>query len=288
MKRIVKSIFVLILITSCGVQKSEPKETINIDNFKIVSLNGTLTEIISATGYKNNIVGVDVTSTHPESINRVPKVGHTSNLNTESILGLNPDVIVAKSNEIKPEVLMQLKASNVKLWLFNQDYSIDGTKKLIKEVCDSLQQESTAQVLIKNIYDELGKIKVLNKTPKVLFIYARGPGTMLVAGKNTPVDQIISLSGGINAVSSFEDFKPLTPEYLIEANPDVILMFTTGLESLKGNDGLLNIPGMANTNAGINKQFITMDGLFLTGFGPRLGEAIISLNEKLNTVTVEK
>ncbi|HTN17434.1 MAG TPA: ABC transporter substrate-binding protein, partial [Chitinophagaceae bacterium] len=95
---------------------------------------------------------------------------------------------------------------------------------------------------------------------------------------------MIKLAGGENAVSGFEDFKPLTPEALLNANPDVILMFTSGLESLGGMDGLLKVPGIAMTNAGKKKQVIEMDGQYLTGFGPRLGKAIAELSKKLDAV----
>jgi len=61
----------------------------------------------------------------------------------------------------------------------------------------------------------------------------------------------------------------------------VILLFNSGLKSLGGVKGLLQIPGVAETNAGKNKAVITMDGALLSGFGPRVGKAAAHLNQLL-------
>src|SRR3546814_14071921 len=96
---------------------------------------------------------------------------------------------------------------------------------------------------------------------------------MMVAGENTQMEQVIHMAGGQNAVRGFEDFKPLTAESLVAANPDVILLFDSGLDSLGGMEGLLKVRGIAQTNAGKNRKVIEMDGQLLTGFGLRLGKA---------------
>ena len=89
------------------------------------------------------------------------------------------------------------------------------------------------------------------------------------------------MAGGQNAITEFEDYKPLTPESLIKGNPDVILLFTSGLESLGGVDGLLKIQGVSQTNAGKNKKVIALDGALISGFGPRVGEGAAALNAEL-------
>jgi iron complex transport system substrate-binding protein len=101
---------------------------------------------------------------------------------------------------------------------------------------------------------------------------------MMVAGENTPMEKMMVLAGGQNAVKGFENFKPLTPEGLISANPDYILLFTSGLESLGGKEGILKIEGIEKTKAGQQKNIIALDGALLSGFGPRVGEAVLELN----------
>jgi iron complex transport system substrate-binding protein len=116
---------------------------------------------------------------------------------------------------------------------------------------------------------------------KVLFIYARGAGTLMVSGTGTPIASMIQLAGAKNAVTDFADFKPLTAEAMVAANPDIILLFDSGLKSIGGIDGLLKVPGIAQTNAGRNRSIVSMDGELLSGFGLRLPQAIRELQEKV-------
>ena len=249
---------------------------------RIVSLNGAISEIIVGLGHESKIVATDITSNYPESVKKLPKVGHNRSIQAEGILAQNPDIVVGIEKDLNPKVIKQIKSSGVKVVLFDQEHSVEGTKKLIKGVKDSLKFESISDSLDIKIDQSISKLKIFENPPKVLFIYARGAGTILVAGQKTQMNQMISIAGGQNAVSNFESFKPLTAEAIVSANPDVILMFTTGAQSLNGV--FKNVPGIMQTNAGKNKQIITMDGQYLAGFGPRTGEAALELNQKLSEV----
>lgn len=250
---------------------------------KIVSVNGTISEILAGIGMESNIIGTDITSNYPASLKSKPKVGHNRNLSSEGILALQPDIVTGLSTELKPELVSQLKSAGIKLVLFTQTYSADGTRKLIKEVASAFGKPSKAEPLIKKLDGDLAAAAKINKgsKPKVLFIYTRGTGTMMVAGEGTQMQQIIQMAGGANAVTGFSDFKPLTPEALVAANPDVILLFSSGMDSLGGAAGLMNVQGVAQTNAGKNKRFVTMDGELVSGFGPRLGLAVSELAQKI-------
>lgn len=69
----------------------------------------------------------------------------------------------------------------------------------------------------------------------------------------------------------------MTAEAVIAAQPDVYVLFTKGLESVGGVDGLLKLPGLALTPAGKNKRVVAMAGQYLSGFGPRSGRAALDL-----------
>lgn len=252
---------------------------------RIVSLNGTLTEVLCALGYEKSIVGVDVTSTYPVAMQALPKVGHNRNIQAEGVLSLKPTLVVGKKGELKPELEQQLSAANIDLQLFPLDYSPEGAQTLIEKMASQLKKSPKGKQLVEKMNADLLKIEKLTASPKVLFIYARGAGTLMVAGEGTPVQKMIKLAGGQNAVTGFVNFKPLTAEALIKANPDVILLFDSGLKSLEGGEGLLKVPGIKETDAGRNKAFITMDGQLLTGFSPRLGQAAQILNHKLKAFT---
>lgn len=250
---------------------------------KIISLNGTVSEILAGLGFENNIIGTDITSNYPESLKAKPKLGHNRNISAEGIIALQPDVVTALATDIKPELATQLKAAGIKTILFKQVFSVAGTKQLINDVAKAFGNQQKANQMLKKLDTDLA-VAAKNKSktkPKVLFIYARGSGTMMVAGAGTSVEQIIALAGGQNVISGFKDYKPLTAEALIAGNPDYILLFKTGLESLGGSSGLQKVQGISQTTAGKNKKFITMEGELLTGFGPRLGDAVLQLSQKL-------
>ncbi|MEO1449602.1 MAG: ABC transporter substrate-binding protein, partial [Bacteroidota bacterium] len=225
----------------------------------------------------NQIVGVDITSTYPPELKDIPRVGHNRNIQPEGILALQPDIVIGQAGALKPEIINQL-GQLTKLVLLDHEMTRAGTSRMMKALQDSLGLSNQAKTIDGRIDSALALIAPLPQAPKVLFVYARGVGNLHVAGKKTSLDEIIRMAGGKNAVQDFEDFKPLTTEALVAANPDVILMFDSGLKSLEGMDGLLEIPGMAMTQAGINKQVITMDGQKLSGFGPRVGQAALELN----------
>jgi iron complex transport system substrate-binding protein len=221
---------------------------------RIVSLNGAVTEIVCALGFEKSLVGVDVTSTYPAAMKQVVKAGHNRNISAEPVLALQPDLILATNNFIQPSVIEQFRSVGVKTVLVKQEFSVPGTKKLITEVAAALHVADKGAALIKQLDKEQQALHIKPQPKKILFIYARGEGTMMIAGKDTPLDKIISLAGAQNAATGFNDFKPLTAEALVTANPDVILMFDDGLKSMGGIDGLLKVQGIPQTNAGETRK----------------------------------
>lgn len=287
MKKIILAASLLAVVYSCKKEnQNQAENTTEIasetpkSNQKIVSLSGGITEIVSALGHENEIVGNDVTSTYPESLKSTSKdLGHVRSMTIEPIMAVNPTLILASDKDINPELLGKMKSSGIKTELFKQEYTVDGTKKLIEEVAKALGN-TDYQKLNDKIDADLKQIQPIAKKPRVLFIYARG-NMMMVSGKNTPMASLIEIAGGENAVKDFEDFKPLTPEAVVKANPDVLFFFSSGLQGAGGNEGVLKMPGVLQTNAGKNKKIIAMDGGLVSSFGPRLGEAAVALNKLL-------
>lgn len=249
---------------------------------RIVSVSGTLSEILVGLGLESRIVGVDVTSTYPALLEKLPKVGHNRSISAEGILALNPDVIVTTDQSMmSASVLKQLNSTGKKVVTFKQEFSLEGTINLIREVGAYFNAKPQAEKMVGSLQADMAKLPKTAVPKKLLFIYARGTGTLMVSGKNTSLDKMFTLTGHKNAVTDFTDFKPLTSESLLAANPDVLVLFSSGLESVDGIEGLLKVPGVAYTNAGKNRKIVSMDGQFLTGFGPRLGKAAAELAQKV-------
>ncbi|GAA4341782.1 hemin ABC transporter substrate-binding protein [Mucilaginibacter gynuensis] len=270
------------LLTVClafaiGAKAASPK--------RIITLSGALTETVDALGFGKNIVAVDVTSTYPAYANQLPKVSKSRSVSAEGLISFSPELVLAPEGSVSKEIESQLTAAGIKLVSIKQTYTVAGSYDFIRDVAAALQAQAKGAALIKQsktkIDNAVAAAKKAKKNTKVLFIYARGPGVMMVAGKNTSIDGIITLAGGTNAVTNFNDFKPYTTEALVQANPDIILMFDFGFSSLGGMDSILKIPGMEQTKAGKNKRIVQMDGGLLTNFSVRLDQAIVQLHNKL-------
>lgn len=248
---------------------------------RIVSLNGAVSEMLCALGLENQIAGVDVTSNYPASLKQKASVGHNRTISAEGILALRPTLILGVKEELKPEVLEQLKSANVRIQLIPQVFSAEGTRTMLAEVAKATNTVEKGKQLLGKFDKEMAALKIASNGKKVLFVYARGVGSMTVCGTGQSPDYMIKLAGSQNAMTDFKDFKPLSTEALVAANPDVILLFDSGLQSVGGIDGFLKVPGVSNTSAGKNKRIISMDGQFLSGFGLRLPQAITELNKKI-------
>ncbi|WP_316789172.1 hemin ABC transporter substrate-binding protein [Pedobacter frigoris] len=251
---------------------------------RIITLSGPLTETVDALGFGQKIVAVDVTSIYPAYINKVPKVSKDRAISAEGIISFSPDLVLAPENMISKAIQYQLSSAGIKLVIIKQEYSPKGALAFIRQVAAALGNPQKGEELGKQTSAEvdqaLSMVKKNPKSPKVLFLYARGAGVMMVAGKETSLDAIIRLSGAKNAAQGFSKFKPYTTESLVSANPDVILMFDFGYKSLGGINSILKMPGVMLTNAGKNKRILEMDGELLTNFSVRLGQAISQLNTK--------
>ncbi|MBX2983459.1 MAG: ABC transporter substrate-binding protein [Flavobacteriales bacterium] len=283
--RALLGLFLLALATGCTAPTVETA-TVQVEPQRIITLNGTLTEIVAAIGLEDRIVGTDVTSKYPEAVNALPKLGHDRSIRAEGILSLSPDLVLANEGQLDPAVEGQIRQAGIRLMLFAPRNNIAGTKELIIRIADSLHRTVESRKIVDAIEEGLAAVVPLQPAPKVLFIYARGAGTLLVAGEGTPIQALIGLAGGTNAISGFSDFKPLTPEALVAADPDVVLLFNTGQEHLQGNEALMRVPGMASTSAGRDQAFITLQPVVMAGFGPRVGEAVTELNKDLRAATM--
>lgn len=279
MKKLVVIICAAISIISCGDGHSHEEVTPTLQ--KIVSIGGTITETIYALGEGDQIVGVDLTSTYPEETKKITQLGHSSRLAPESILSTGANLLIGLRKDVSKQLEERLVNSGLKCLILDLEYSKKGTEQLIANLAKHFNKKAVGDSLITALNKDFHKVTAYKEEASVLFIYARGAGTLMVAGKNTAVDAMIGMSGGKNAIQSFEGYKALNAEALVAASPDVILLFDSGLRSL-GGDLIKHIPGVALTPAGKSGKIISMDSQLLSGFGPRLGTAVYELGEKIH------
>lgn len=238
---------------------------------RIVTLGGSITEIVYALGAGKQVVAVDTTSRYPAVVEALPKVGYLRTLSAEGILSLRPDVVVGLEEAGPPQTLVQLRDSGAVLTLVPDHYSADSVIEKINLVAELFGAAERGQVLAS-----------VRQRPRVLFLLAASRGSPLAAGSETAADAMIGLAGAENAVSGYKGYKPLSIEAAVAFQPDAILMMQHSLEALGGPDAVLKLPGIAATPAGQAKRLIAYDGLYLLGFGPRTAHAIRDLAQALH------
>lgn len=247
---------------------------------RIITAGSAITETVCALGDCDKIIASDRTSLYPSKIQQLPSIGYRSGINAEGILSLKPTLIIAEKGYVEDAVLTQLSSAGVKLIVVDRKLNFEDTKKIIMQISSALGREAEGRKLIAKNEAELAEVKNLLKniatTPKVLCIYNRGTATVSMAGKET-FGEIIQYAGAANVYTDVEGYKPLNTEALIAANPDYLVMLSTGFESIGGMEGVLNLPGVAQTTAGKKKQIISIESLRLTNFGPRFGETVKEL-----------
>ena len=257
---------------------------------RIVCVGGPVTEIVFALGGGDRVVGVDTSSNFPEAVEALPTVGYQRRLSAEGVLSLSPDLVIADAAAGPPEALEQIRSAGVRIYVVPENNTFKGAQEKIRYVASALGLGTAAEQVIRDLKED---IKVARRNmgdgpkPKVVFIYARGSGTLLISGHNTAANAIIDLAGGVNAISGYEGYKPLTAEAMVAAEPDLLLMMESGLEVFGGKEAVLNAPGVRQTPAGKDKRIVTMDGLYLLGFGPRLGKAVKELSQHFRLALTE-
>lgn len=246
---------------------------------RVVSAGGTVTEIVYALDQQSRLVGVDVSSLYPTAATKLPQVGYVRSLAAEGLLSLAPDLVLTTVDAGPPGVLSQIRGAGVPVSVVPAGATWSAAEARITFVAQALGVADRGQALVaefrKNRAAAEAKVAQRKTSPRVLFVYSRGAGTMMVSGTGTEAAAIIALAGGTNVVTGYQGYRPLTPEALAAARPDVVLMTTMGLESVGGLKGLNQIPGFATAAAGI--PVVALDDLLLLGFGPRLPQAVTAL-----------
>ena len=249
---------------------------------RIVSLNGSTTEILFALGVGENVVGCDASSTYPKNVReKLPSVGYQYRLNVEGILSLKPTLVIGRDDVKPPQVIEQLRMAGVTVLQLKEPRSFEAAKQRLRTIGAAVGCQKRATELIAALAADIEKLEEKRKgdwpKQKVLFLYLRGPQTAFVVGKDSAPGAMFEIVGAENAAGDIKGSKPMTAEAVIAAQPDVYVLFTTGLESIGGVEGLLKLPGLAHTPAGRNRRVVAMSGQYLSGFGPRCGRAALDL-----------
>ncbi len=250
------------------------------DASRLVSIGGSLTEIVYALGAEDKLVARDSTAVYPPAAFDLPDVGYMRALAPEGVMSVNPTALLVIEGSGPPEVLEVLAQSGVPYVTVPEEHSHAGILNKVRAVGAVLDLPEKAAQLVAEIDAALTEAEAVTgdiaERKRVLFVLSTTGDSLLVSGTDTAADGVIGMSGAVNAVTEFTGYKTLTPEAIIAAKPDVILMMDRGDHSVV-DEFLWSDPAIAMTPAGENKSIIRMDGAYLLGFGPRTAAAVREL-----------
>jgi iron complex transport system substrate-binding protein len=271
------------------VASADGREVEVNDASRIVSLSGSLSEALFTLGLGDRVVGRDISTTFDEAAD-IPLVTRAHDVSAESVLSLEPTLVLAETDSGPPEALEHIRDAGVPVVVFELPTSIDDIEGRTIDIAEAIGLPDEGEDLAQRTSEEIAAVQDAippdARRPKVAFLYMRGQaGVYLLAGEGSGADSMIAAAGGIDAGTAMgldRPFTPLTSEALVTAAPDVILMTSTGLESVGGVDGLVEVPGIAQTPAGRDRRIITEEDGLLYAFGARTPVALRGLVEQLH------
>jgi iron complex transport system substrate-binding protein len=270
------------VIGACSSSDTEPT-----DGERIVTMTAGLTEAVFALGLGDRVVARDLGSTLVDAAD-LPIVTTTHDVNAEALLAVRPTLVLVDEDTGPEAALDQVRATGVRVEVIENATRVEQIVPRLERVAEILGTPERAARLAEVIEGELAEVAgddTLATPPRVAFLYVRGPaGVYLLGGPGSGPDSIIAAAGGIDAGTDIGldlPFTPLTPEALVEAAPDILFVTTTGLDSVDGIDGLLELTGVRQTPAGKARRVMTAEDGLLFSFGPRTPDLVVGLRAEM-------
>ncbi|MDM0072946.1 helical backbone metal receptor [Variovorax sp. J2P1-59] len=234
---------------------------------RIVTLLPSLTEFVCTMGACDRLVGVDRYSNWPDSVRGLPQVGGGIDPNVEAIVALKPDVVLlAKSSRVTE----RLEALGLKVLVLEPKSHAD-----VRRVLDVLGQvlgTNDAQRAWRAIDASVSAAaQSLPASVRNTRVYFEINSTPYAAGEDSFIGQTLARLGVRNIVpASLGPFPKLNPEFVVRANPDLIMV---GERSAQGMEQRPGWGGIKAVREGRICRFTAAQSDVLVRPGPRMGEA---------------
>jgi iron complex transport system substrate-binding protein len=268
-----------------GGRDHRPDARTAYDPSRIVSVGGAITEILYALGMEEKIVAVDTTSLYPpRALKEKPNVGYMRALSAEGVLALSPTLVLAAEGSGPKEAINILERANVPLLTVPDTFTADGIVEKIHRVARAVGAPDRGECLADDVRDDMAALEAVRRQVgrpiKVAFVLSLANGRPMLSGRGTAADGIIRMAGGENAFADVEGYKLLADEAIVAGRPEAVLVMQRSGQALTA-EAVFAQPALALTAAAAHKAFVSMDGLYLLGFGPRTARAARDLAVQL-------
>jgi iron complex transport system substrate-binding protein len=247
------------------------------DAGRIVSVGGAVTEILYALGLENRVIAVDTTSLYPpRALAEKQNVGYMRQLSPEGVLGLGPSLVLAAEGSGPTGTIAVLEAASIPFVQIPEKFTGEGIVEKIRLIAQATGSVERGECLARLVESDLAALAALRAhiepKRKALFVLSFMNGRPMVAGRATAADGILKLAGAVNAITEYDGYKLVNDEAVIAARPDAVLAMERAAFRLDAQT-VFEHPAFAGTPAAAQKTLISMEGLYLLGFGPRAARA---------------
>jgi len=249
------------------------------DASRLVTLGGSVTEIVYALGEGGRIIGTDQSSIYPPEATELPSVGYYRKLPSEGVVSLRPSLIVASENAGPPEVIEQLKQLGISVVMVSDKPDLESLRSRVETVARALGKPEQGKLLLEEMESALASVEETTiPALGAMTIVMRG-GKLLGAGADTAANVVLETAGLKNVLAEQNAYRPLSAEVVSALAPDVIIVTSSTVESMGGVEKVKQSPVIAMTPAVQNSRVIVLDDMLAQGFGLRFPQAIAKVQD---------
>lgn len=250
--------------------------TLEQEPTRVITLLPSITETLCAVDACDKLVGTDNYSNYPERVLTLPKLGGLRNADVETILALEPDlVLLAASSE---ELIGTL--SDLGLTVFasgaTSGQTFEGALAEFGVLGELVNREGEAAQLVLETQEQVKAIGNLTQDAERPTVFYEISESLYTPGPDSFIGTLIELAGGDNIVPrELGAFPQVDPEFVIAADPEVIVQ--ADVPSGVSTASLENRPGWANLSAIQEGRVYELDQTQVDALsrpGPRMVDAV--------------
>jgi iron complex transport system substrate-binding protein len=243
---------------------------------RIVSLTPALTESVCALGGCDRLVGTDRYSSWPASVLALPKLGGLDDAQLERIVALRPDVVLAVP---AARVIERLEALGIRVLVLESKTHADVQRSL-QMLATMLGTPAAAAPLWASIERDVDRAAA--RVPPALRgqrVYFEVDTTPYAAGEGSFIGETLARLGVANVVpASLGPFPKLNPEFIVRAQPDIVMAAAAPLAEMPGRPGWDQLHALRDVRT---CGFTPSRYDLLVRPGPRMGEAALQIADCL-------
>ncbi|WP_407407323.1 ABC transporter substrate-binding protein [Peribacillus sp.] len=240
----------------------------------VISLQPSNTEILYALGVGNKVIGATDFDNYPEEAKDVERVSDSMTINSEKIISLKPDAIIAYT--IGDEAALKpLEDAGIPIFIIKSAVTFDDVYSDIDQIAKVMGVTDQGDDLVKNIKKQIKdveeKVASVDSKEKTYFEISPSP-EIYTAGAETFQQEILASAGIENIFADQKGWAKIADEEVVKRNPDAIITTVGYVDNAV--DEIKSRKGWKDVSAVKEDQVYQLSEDVMSRPGPRIGEAV--------------